>query len=146
MLIHLDNIVSNPVYLTGENLSGTTYGNTITSSDYVDVSSDLPFDKSNNNEAPFIYPVSGMSGGEGQLLEFTLYAYDETQSSLSWTANSSLPTGATFEQSGNNGNFSWTPTIQQSGDYSLSFQVSDGQSVSRVFFGSRQNRPLENRK
>ncbi|MEA3286616.1 MAG: LamG-like jellyroll fold domain-containing protein, partial [Candidatus Marinimicrobia bacterium] len=145
LLIHLDNDSPDPVYLTGTGLISSLFGNSISSPDYIDITSDLPFDNSNTNRAPFIYPVSARSGGEGELLEFTLYAYDETESVLTWEAVSNLPAGAAFEQSDNNGSFSWTPSIQQSGNYSLSFQVSDGETVSRVYFGSG-GKKIENRR
>ena len=39
-----------------------------------------------------------------------------------------LPTGASFDA--NSGQFSWTPTFEQSGDYVIEFETTDGQSAS----------------
>jgi len=132
VLMHFDDAVAPPVYLGGMDFSGTSFGHNLEPANYSASNTELPLDGSNSNRAPWIYPTDVISGSEGQALDFTLYAFDETEIDLVWSTISTLPDGAVFTQSGNNGSFSWTPDIHQAGNYSLIFQVSDGQSASRV--------------
>ena len=60
---------------------------------------------------------------ENQTLSFTVNATDTDGDTLTYYAWNS-PVGATFE----NNTFTWTPTYEQAGTYSVSFVVSDGQS------------------
>ncbi|MBI4149096.1 tandem-95 repeat protein [Candidatus Woesearchaeota archaeon] len=72
------------------------------------------------NRAP-VLAIADKTGRENELLQFTITATDQDNDSLAYTA-SNLPQGASFQ----NRQFSWTPTFQQSGSYSVTFTVSDG--------------------
>ena len=75
------------------------------------------------NQAPTLDPIGSQSLEETQTLFFTLTASDPDDDPLTFSA-SDLPTGASFNASTRA--FTWTPTLTQSGDYSVTFQVSDG--------------------
>ncbi|MCH7946408.1 MAG: hypothetical protein IIC66_01275, partial [candidate division Zixibacteria bacterium] len=78
------------------------------------------------NQAPVLEPIGFQSTTEDVSLNFNIAASDPdgTTPTLS---TSSLPTGATFVDSGNGvGNFEWTPGFDQSGDYLVTFYATDG--------------------
>ncbi|MFQ5584519.1 MAG: putative Ig domain-containing protein, partial [Calditrichia bacterium] len=80
----------------------------------------------NVNRAPQIVSPGLQSGEEGQNISFVLTANDpdkEDQGHLKFSALN-LPEGASFDEK--SGLFSWTPGYEQSGNYVLQFQVSDG--------------------
>ncbi len=74
------------------------------------------------NHPPVLNPIGNKQVNENQLLTFAISATDADNDPLTYSA-SGLPSGASF--SGNT--FSWTPTYEQSGSYSVTFSVSDGQ-------------------
>ena len=76
------------------------------------------------NQAPSFNPLSPQSVAENSLLSFTVSASDPDGDALTYSA-SNLPQGATFNASTRT--FSWTPTYTQSGNYQVTFAVSDGQ-------------------
>ncbi|SDF67003.1 PGF-pre-PGF domain-containing protein [Methanolobus vulcani] len=59
---------------------------------------------------------------ENESIEFTLNATDPNNDTLSY-AVTGLPEGSFFDNS--TGHFSWTPTYEQSGKYTVEFRVSD---------------------
>ena len=73
------------------------------------------------NNLPVLTPIGSQTVNENQLLGFTVNATDLDGNSLTYSA-SNLPTGASFSGQ----TFSWTPTFTQSGSYSVTFAVSDG--------------------
>ena len=73
------------------------------------------------NNAPVLGSLSGQTVKEGQALTFAVSATDQDNDTVTITA-SNLPTGATFQ----NGSFTWTPTFDQSGSFTVSFTASDG--------------------
>ncbi len=78
------------------------------------------------NRPPVLAAVAPISGKENQPVQFTLQADDpdaEDAGKLTFSA-AQLPEGATLDPA--TGQFSWTPTYEQSGEYTLSFQVTDG--------------------
>jgi len=75
------------------------------------------------NRAPVLASIGNKTVNEGQLLMFTISASDADGDSLTYSANG-LPIGATFTPS--NRTFQWTPNYTQSGNYSTSFVVTDG--------------------
>lgn len=80
-------------------------------------------DSVNPNSAPELTSPGNKSILEKAQLSFTLSASDADNDALTF-AVSSLPSGASFNDA--SGFFSWTPTSAQSGSYSLTFSVSDG--------------------
>ena len=77
----------------------------------------------NVNRAPELAAIGDKSTDENSELTFTLSATDEDSDTLSYSATD-LPSGATLNSS--TGAFSWTPDYSQSGSYSLTFSVDDG--------------------
>ncbi len=132
VLFHLDDLALVPSYISGQGLEGISLANNISTEDYIDLSLELPFDTSMDNQPPMIYPQAALNSSEAIPLEFWLYAFDETEIELTWSAISNLPDGAMFQQIGNNSRFNWTPDLNQAGSYDLTFQVSDGSSTSRI--------------
>ncbi len=96
------------------------------------------------NRPPQIVAVADQTIKENQPLTFQLSAGDpdqEDQDRLIFSAPS-LPQGAQLDPS--SGAFSWTPTYEQSGTYTITFVVSDGQysdSTTATFTVVHVNRP-----
>jgi hypothetical protein len=76
----------------------------------------------NTNNPPVFDSIANQQVNEGQPLAFTVNATDPDGNKLTYSA-SSLPTGATFDPSART--FSWTPGYDQSGNYTVGFQVID---------------------
>jgi hypothetical protein len=79
----------------------------------------------NVNRAPVIEPIGSKTVDEGSSLSFPIHAVDPDNDIVTyWTG--SLPSGAFF----NSGTsvFSWTPSDNQAGTYSVTFYASDGPS------------------
>lgn len=72
--------------------------------------------------APTLSPIGDKRVTEGQELKFEVAGSDEDGDPITLSVTSGLPTGAAF--SGNT--FSWTPNNDQSGSYSITLKVSDG--------------------
>lgn len=77
------------------------------------------------NHSPVLAPIGHKVVAELSALSFTVSATDADGDALTYTA-SSLPSGAAFDAA--TGTFSWTPADDQSGSYTLRFQVTDGRS------------------
>lgn len=75
------------------------------------------------NSAPVLDAINDKSVDENQSLNFTVSGNDLDGDSLNYSATG-LPTGATFDSS--TGAFSWTPSYNQAGTYTVTFTVSDG--------------------
>lgn len=73
------------------------------------------------NQAPVLASIGSKASAEGQSLNFTVSAADPDNDALTFSCTP-LPAGASFV----NGRFSWTPGYDQSGNYPLTFSVSDG--------------------
>ncbi len=78
---------------------------------------------SNVNRAPSFQSVGDRSVAEGELLIFSVQANDPDGDALIFSAVN-LPPGSVFDV--NTRIFSWTPTMNQAGNYSVTFRVSDG--------------------
>jgi PKD repeat protein len=82
------------------------------------------------NEAPVLHPIGDKEVNVASTLEFTITAFDQDTDPLVYSAHlansESLPAGITITQSDNTGIFTWTPTEEQGGLYSITFVVSDG--------------------
>ncbi|SEA06862.1 Putative Ig domain-containing protein [Desulfuromusa kysingii] len=81
---------------------------------------------SHSNTPPVLAPIGDYSISEGATLHFNLTATDADGDPLTYTA-SNLPNGAGIDAA--TGDFSWTPTFDQSQIYAVTFSVSDGESV-----------------
>lgn len=84
------------------------------------------------NRSPEFTALAAQGGPENALLQFTLVATDadaEDTGKLTFQAPS-LPEGATLDPV--SGLFSWTPTFEQSGDYTVRFEVSDSYNATAV--------------
>jgi len=77
------------------------------------------------NQPPVLEPINNRNVLEGALLSFVVSASDPDGDSLSFST-SALPAGAQFSTSTRT--FSWVPEMNQSGVYSVTFSVSDGQT------------------
>lgn len=77
------------------------------------------------NSPPAWNWVGPQSGYVGTPLQFAVSAYDPEGAQLTYTA-SNIPTGAAFNAATRM--FSWTPTQNQTGNFTVSFRVSDGRA------------------
>ncbi len=78
-----------------------------------------------NNVAPILSIINNQSTPENKLFELHVTSTDPNGDSITLSLNS-LPTGATFVDSGNgNGLFTWTPSFSQAGSYTLTFKAED---------------------
>ena len=76
----------------------------------------------NVNRPPVLGSIGSKSVNEGALLTFTVTASDPDGDGLSFSA-SNVPTGASFNPSTRV--FNWTPAFGDSGNYSVTFTVTD---------------------
>ena len=77
----------------------------------------------NTDRPPVLEEIGNKSVMEGELLEFSISAFDPDGDSLTYSALN-LPSGASFNLTTRT--FSWTPSFVQSGVYNVTFVVSDG--------------------
>lgn len=75
------------------------------------------------NVAPVLASIGNRTVNEGEAVTFIISASDSDGDSLTYSATG-LPTGATFTPF--NRTFGWTPNYTQSGNYSTTFVVTDG--------------------
>jgi len=75
-----------------------------------------------NNKPPVMATIADQTVKEGQALSFQITAKDPDNDPLTFSAMS-LPSGATFTSS--NRLFDWTPSYTQSGEYNVTFFVTD---------------------
>ena len=117
-------------YYDGENGEGTKYYNT-------DGSSAKKWDKT---EAITLYakwiqgevtitPIGDKTIAVEENLTFTVEASSTIPGDITYTAEN-LPAGATFDSA--TGKFSWTPTKDQVGEYTIAFKGSDGVNYAEV--------------
>lgn len=79
------------------------------------------------NVPPEIIFIGDQEVNEGELLEFTITATDANGDKLFFPTPSNLPEGANFNDNhDNSATFNWTPTFEQSNEYQIIFQVTDG--------------------
>ncbi len=76
------------------------------------------------NNLPVLSSIGSKSVDENSTLTFTILATDIDGDTLTYFASSTLPAGATFNNSTRV--FTWKPTFTQSGVYTQTFLVSDG--------------------
>ncbi|TSA26392.1 MAG: tandem-95 repeat protein [Ignavibacteriales bacterium] len=81
------------------------------------------------NNPPVFDPVPAKTVNEGSLLTFTVNAIDPEGQTVTYSTGT-LPTGATFNPSTKT--FSWTPTYDQAGSYTVDFRASDGNSTTTL--------------
>ena len=74
------------------------------------------------NNPPVLDSIGNKTVDENQLLTFTVSATDLDGDDLTYSA-SDLPQGANFDTTTQT--FSWTPTFEQQGNYTVTFTVSD---------------------
>lgn len=84
----------------------------------------------NQNRPPVLDVIGDRTVDEGQILHFVVSASDPEADQLHFAADV-LPAGAQFSEGDGSGNFVWTPTFEQSGDYLVTFIVSDGELEDR---------------
>jgi hypothetical protein len=75
------------------------------------------------NRAPTLAPIGDKSVARDSRLTFTVSATDPDTNDTLTLAASSLPSGATFDPS--TGEFDWTPTISDVGTHQVTFAVVD---------------------
>ncbi|MBI4895417.1 MAG: tandem-95 repeat protein [Candidatus Aenigmarchaeota archaeon] len=81
----------------------------------------------NTNRQPILNTVGNKSTNENSTLQFTLNGSDPDGDNISFSSVS-LPSGTFLNSS--SGLFNWTPNFTQSGNYSITFIVSDGNLTS----------------
>ncbi|MCX6710360.1 MAG: putative Ig domain-containing protein [Candidatus Woesearchaeota archaeon] len=69
-------------------------------------------------------PIGNKEASENVTLSFTISAASSTNSLITYSFSSESPMGASIDSS--TGFFNWTPLFNQSGNYTLSFNASDG--------------------
>jgi hypothetical protein len=74
------------------------------------------------NNAPVLAAIGNKNVNEGSLLGFSVSATDSDGHSLTYSATG-LPSGANFTGQ----TFTWVPTYEQAGTYSVTFTVTDGE-------------------
>jgi hypothetical protein len=79
----------------------------------------------NVNRPPVLGTIGSKSVEEGELLSFTITAFDPDGDTLIYSAGN-LPSGAYFNSSTRT--FSWAPAIGDAGDYNVQFTVTDNGS------------------
>lgn len=83
----------------------------------------------NTNRPPQLNPINDTAIAENQALHLEIAATDPDGGNVALSVLG-VPAGAIFIDFANNtGSFDWTPTFEQSGDYSVVFVVSDGSDV-----------------
>lgn len=107
--------------------SGTYPGITVTVNDPSGMTAQQVFDLIVNhvNRKPEINPIPAISGKETETLTFSASGSDpdkEDQNNLTFSV-SNEPSGSSFTAN----TFSWTPSYDQAGDYSIIVTISDGQ-------------------
>lgn len=80
----------------------------------------------NVNRSPILNVPGNLITEEGQNCCFSITASDPDHDSLTWKIGD-LPEGAVFDSG--TGAFSWTPSFTQAGEYSIRFEVTDGDLV-----------------
>ncbi|SYZ71886.1 Conserved repeat protein (fragment) [Candidatus Zixiibacteriota bacterium] len=107
-----------------------TYNITFYASDGVDIDSEqVSITVNNVNLPPILAAIGAQTVNENSNLNLAISAADPDGTNPALTT-STLPTGATFADNGNGtGTFSWTPSYDQAGAYSVTFYASDGQYI-----------------
>ncbi len=78
------------------------------------------------NRAPELNTIGDRTVNTGEMLSFTVTASDADDDVLIYSA-SPLPEGAIFDTT--SGSFSWIPVPSQTGNYTITFEVTDGQDT-----------------
>ena len=86
-------------------------------------SEDVSITVNNVNRTPVLDPIGNQTATEGSPLQFTISGNDPDGGALTFSALN-LTTGALFDALTRM--FSWTPSLSQAGNYSVTFKVSDG--------------------
>lgn len=76
----------------------------------------------NNNRTPVLEPIGNKTVQETHLLEFTIYATDADNESITYSVEGDLT--QYFDEA--KGKFSWKPTYDDAGEYYITFYASDG--------------------
>ncbi|WP_135606894.1 putative Ig domain-containing protein, partial [Methanococcoides sp. NM1] len=84
----------------------------------------IPITVDSVNHAPVMNSIGSKSVDEGSTLSFSVTAFDADGDVLSYSVTG-LPSGSIFDSS--TGDFIWTPSEGQDGNYEVTFEVSDGQ-------------------
>ncbi len=84
----------------------------------------VPIEVVNVNRPPQFVGLKDQTVKENEPLMFTVKATDPDAGSRLQLSASNLPDGAQFNEA--NGQFSWTPNFEQAGNYTVYFNVSDG--------------------
>jgi len=78
----------------------------------------------NVNRAPVLGPIGNQSVNENALLSFSVSATDADGEAITYSVTGGLPSGAVFASQ----TFTWTPSYDQAGIYSVTFTADDGQA------------------
>ncbi|MBK7142435.1 MAG: hypothetical protein IPH75_10175 [bacterium] len=76
---------------------------------------------------PVLAPIGPKTVNEGVQLSFNISATDANGTTPSLEVPAHLPGSAFFDSTNGHGNFSWTPTFAQAGEYDVLFIASDGE-------------------
>ncbi|MBU1870249.1 MAG: PKD domain-containing protein [Candidatus Omnitrophica bacterium] len=97
---------------------------TITDNDGANDSETVSITVRHPNRKPIFNAITNKTTAEGQAMSFSVSAADEDADPLAYSAQS-LPSGASFNTSTRT--FSWTPSYTQAGQYTVNFNVTDGE-------------------
>ncbi|MBP1910365.1 putative Ig domain-containing protein [Methanolobus bombayensis] len=89
-------------------------------SNSLNTTTDVTIIVTNTDREPVLDPINSRSVNENETLEFSISAIDIDGDDVTYSVND-LPHGATFSSSGD---FSWTPSYGESGEYIVEFMAS----------------------
>ncbi|HEY2542331.1 MAG TPA: putative Ig domain-containing protein, partial [Gaiellaceae bacterium] len=125
---HLDPVTGHLTWQPGYDAAGTYSGIALTVTDGAATSTEtIGVTVTQTDRAPQFSSLPPLGGQEERLLQFTLVATDPDGDAVVYAPAAPLPQGAAFD--GSNGRFTWTPTYDQSGAYTLSFTARDSSGL-----------------
>ena len=120
----LDQATGHLTWQPGYDAAGTYSGIGLTVTDGAATSTEtIGITVTQTDRPPEFSAIPPLGGQEERLLQFTLVATDPDGDAVIYAPAAPLPQGSAFD--GSNGRFTWTPTYDQSGDYTLSFTARD---------------------
>ena len=105
----------------GVSVSAVSLSLTIQSATEMIPPTTLSFFAGNLNSAPVLDPIMNVTINEMETMNFSVSATDADSDNMTYSVTN-LPAGADFTGT----TFTWTPTIDQSGTYEITFVVDDG--------------------
>jgi PGF-pre-PGF domain-containing protein len=111
------------VWTPGYSAAGTYYVKFIATAGGLTDSETIEIRVNNINRVPVLSSIGNKAVNENELLSFVVSGKDPDGDELAYSVIG-LPSGASFNA--DSGVFTWTPSYTSSGDYSVTFRVTDG--------------------